>query len=58
MYVILRIPLGEKIQFQFAWLVFAGLIVLFMLPFGFLRLYGERLRSASWQRPPTFHNDI
>lgn len=52
------IPLGEKIQFQYAWLVFAMLNVAFMLPVGILRLYGETIRSKSWQRPPTFHNDL
>ncbi|KAL2272570.1 hypothetical protein FJTKL_06290 [Diaporthe vaccinii] len=52
------IPLGEKIGFQFAWLIFALLTVVFILPMGVLRLYGERIRATSWQTPPTFHKDL
>ncbi|KAG8163757.1 hypothetical protein KVR01_007054 [Diaporthe batatas] len=52
------IPLGEKIQFQYAWLIFALLTVALMLPMGVLRVYGEKIRSSSWQKPPNFHKDL
>ncbi|KAK2599694.1 hypothetical protein N8I77_011427 [Diaporthe amygdali] len=52
------IPLGEMIQFQYAWLVFAFLTFAFILPVGMLRLNGEKIRATNWQKPPTFHNDL
>jgi len=52
------VPLGEKIEFQYAWLIFALINVAFLLPVLALRLYGLKWRSLSWQVAPTFHNDI
>lgn len=53
-----RVPLAEKIGFQYAWLFFALLTVVVIVPVGLLRLYGERIRATSWQKPPTFHKDL
>lgn len=52
------IPLGNRIKFQCAWLVFAMLNVAFLLPMFALRVYGSRWRGYTWQSPPRFHNDI
>ena len=52
------IPLGDKIGFEFAWLIFAMINVAFLLPMFVLRIYGSKWRSLPWQSPPTFHNDI
>jgi hypothetical protein len=50
--------LGEKIDYQFAWLTFAMINLVLMLPVVMLRFYGPKLRNLPWQRPPTFHNDL
>ncbi|KAK8137543.1 hypothetical protein PG984_003036 [Apiospora sp. TS-2023a] len=52
------VPLAEKIQYQYAWLLFACLNVAFLLPLLILRLYGERVRNSKWQPKPSFHPDI
>ncbi|OCT53997.1 MFS general substrate transporter [Cladophialophora carrionii] len=52
------IPLGEKIQFQYAWLTFTMIHIVFMIPMVLLRFKGIQWRNSSWQKPPTFHNDI
>ncbi|KIW73022.1 hypothetical protein PV04_01177 [Phialophora macrospora] len=52
------IPLGEKIQFQYAWLTFTMIHIVFMIPMVMLRFKGVQWRNSSWQKPPTFHNDI
>jgi hypothetical protein len=52
------IPLGQRIQFQYAWLVFAMINIAFLLPMFALRIYGHKWRALAWQAPPTFHNDI
>lgn len=52
------IPLGEKIKFEYAWLIFALINVFFFVPMALLKKWGPRLREASWQKPPTFHNDL
>ncbi|KAK6382786.1 hypothetical protein LTS17_003455 [Exophiala oligosperma] len=52
------IPFGDKIGYQYAWLTFALLNVIFLVPMIMLRFYGIRWRNSSWQKPPTFHNDI
>jgi hypothetical protein len=52
------IPLGNKIKFEYAWLVFAMINVAFLLPLLALRIYGSKWRALAWQSPPTFHNDI
>jgi hypothetical protein len=52
------IPLGEKIQFQYAWLTFTMIHIAFMIPMVVLRFKGVQWRNSSWQKPPTFHNDI
>ncbi|KAK7955221.1 hypothetical protein PG988_015915 [Apiospora saccharicola] len=52
------VPLAEKIQYQYAWLLFACLNVAFLAPLLILRLYGERIRSSKWQPKPSFHPDI
>lgn len=52
------IPLGDEIDYQFAWLTFALINLVLMLPVVLLRFYGPRLRHLSWQAPPTFHNDL
>lgn len=56
--VLTRIPFGDKIGYQYAWLTFALLNVIFLVPMIMLRFYGIRWRNSSWQKPPTFHNDI
>ena len=53
-----RIPLGDKIEYQYAWLVFAMIHVVFLVPMVMLRFYGVRWRNSAWQKPPTFHDDI
>ncbi|KAF2114567.1 major facilitator superfamily domain-containing protein [Lophiotrema nucula] len=52
------IPLGEEIGFQYAWLVFALINIVFFVPFMALKWFGPRLRAKSWQSPPTFHKDL
>ncbi|KAL1868872.1 hypothetical protein VTK73DRAFT_3452 [Phialemonium thermophilum] len=52
------IDLAEQIQFQYAWLVFSLINVVFLVPMAFLRIYGKKIRTLSWQPAPTFHNDI
>lgn len=52
------IPLGEKIEYQYAWLIFALINVFFLVPMVLLRFYGVRWRNSVWQKPPTFHDDI
>lgn len=52
------IPLASAIQYQYAWLVFAMINLLFLVPMLWLRFRGERIRAGTWQSPPTFHNDI
>ena len=52
------LPLGNKLQYEYAWLVFAGINIFFFLPMILVRLYGEKWRKATWQSPPGFHNDI
>jgi len=52
------IPLGNRIKFEYAWLVFAFLNIAFLLPMFLLRIYGSRWRQYTWQSPPKFHNDI
>ncbi|KAK8003940.1 ornithine-oxo-acid transaminase [Apiospora arundinis] len=52
------VPLAEKIQYQYAWLTFACINIVFLLPMGFLRLYGERIRNTKWQSKPRYHPDI
>jgi hypothetical protein len=52
------LPLGEKVQFEYAWLVLACVNIFFFIPMIFVRLYGEKWRKANWQSPPAFHNDI
>lgn len=47
-----------KIQFQYAWLVFALINLFFFVPMMSLRWYGTKLRAKSWQAPPQFHNDL
>ena len=53
-----RIPLGNRIKFEYARLAFAMLNVAFLLPMFALRVYGSRWRGYTWQSPPKFHNDI
>ncbi|KAJ9608894.1 hypothetical protein H2200_006665 [Cladophialophora chaetospira] len=52
------IPFGEKVQFQYAWLTFAMIHIAFLIPMVLLRFKGEQWRNSSWQKPPTFHNDL
>ncbi|KAH6652225.1 major facilitator superfamily domain-containing protein [Truncatella angustata] len=52
------IPLGESIGYQYAWLIFALINVVFLIMMVLLRLNGSRWRNSAWQKPPTFHNDI
>ncbi|OBT57930.1 hypothetical protein VE04_02492 [Pseudogymnoascus sp. 24MN13] len=52
------IPLGTAIKYQYAWLVFALINALLLIPMFALKFYGEKWRSSSWQTPPKFHNDI
>ena len=52
------IPLANAIQFQYAWLVFALINVLFFVPLIYLRFKGEKIRASSWQAPPLLHMDI
>ncbi|KIW94349.1 uncharacterized protein Z519_05665 [Cladophialophora bantiana CBS 173.52] len=52
------IPFGEKIQYQYAWLTFALIHVVFLVPMVLLRFKGTQWRNSAWQKPPTFHNDI
>jgi hypothetical protein len=52
------IPLGNAIQYQYAWLVFALINVVLLVPMFVLKFYGAKWRSSSWQTPPKFHNDI
>ncbi|KAB5545831.1 major facilitator superfamily domain-containing protein [Coniochaeta sp. 2T2.1] len=52
------IPLGDEIGYEFAWLTFALINLALLVPVVMLRFYGPRLRSLSWQAPPSFHNDL
>ncbi|KAF2730876.1 MFS general substrate transporter [Polyplosphaeria fusca] len=52
------IPLGEKIEFQYAWLIFAFVSIIFFVPFMALKWWGPKLRAKSWQYPPTFNKDL
>ncbi|KAK8001709.1 hypothetical protein PG991_013931 [Apiospora marii] len=52
------VPLAEKIQYQYAWLLFACLNLAFLPPLLILRLYGEAIRNSKWQPTPSFHPDI
>lgn len=52
------IPLSEKIEIEYAWLVFALINVTFLFPMLALRIYGQKWRGLAWQRLPRFHNDI
>ena len=52
------IPLGEKIKFEYAWLIFALINIFFFVPMAALKWYGPRLRETSWQKPPQFHMDL
>jgi hypothetical protein len=52
------IPLGTAIQYQYAWLIFALMNVVLLVPMFALKFYGAKWRSSSWQTPPKFHNDI
>lgn len=52
------LPLGQKIGYQFAWLTFALINLVLLLPVVLLRFYGPGLRKLAWQAPPTFHNDL
>lgn len=46
------VPLGEKLGFEYGWLLLAGVNVVFLLPMAGLRVYGVRLRALEWQAPP------
>lgn len=52
------IPLGEEIDIQYAWLIFAIINIVFFIPFMALKWYGPKLRAKAWQAPPMFHNDL
>src|SRR5690242_8038227 len=52
------VPLGEKIEFQYAWLIFAFINIFFFVPFMALKWYGPKLRAKSWQSPPMFNRDL
>ena len=52
------IPLATAIQYQYAWLLFAFINIIFLLPLIYLRFNGAKVRASSWQAPPTFHTDI
>ncbi|CAG8977490.1 hypothetical protein HYALB_00009322 [Hymenoscyphus albidus] len=52
------IPLGEKIEWQYAWLIFGIINVGTLFPMFALRRYGSEWRELKWQKPPSFHNDI
>ena len=52
------IPLGEAVEFEYAWLIFALINIIFFVPMVLLKWWGPRLRQKSWQAPPTFHNDL
>ena len=52
------IPLGEAIDIQYAWLIFAIINIVLFIPFMGLKWYGPRLREKGWQAPPQFHNDL
>jgi hypothetical protein len=53
-----RLPLGNKIDYQYAWLIFGLINLVLLVPVVLLRFYGPRIRSQPWQAPPTFHNDL
>ncbi|KAK8017760.1 hypothetical protein PG993_014086 [Apiospora rasikravindrae] len=52
------VPLADRIQYQYAWLLFACLNVAFLLPLVILRLCGEQFRNSKWQPKPAFHPNI
>ncbi|KAI1733987.1 MFS general substrate transporter [Xylaria scruposa] len=52
------LPLAYKIGFQYAWLVFAFINIILLLPLAVLRWKGQQIRASAWQKPPTFHSDI
>ena len=52
------LPLAEEIGFQYAWLVFSLINIVFLLPLVVLRIKGEEIRASAWQTPPSFHADI
>ncbi|KAI1173330.1 MFS general substrate transporter [Nemania sp. FL0916] len=52
------LPLAERIDFQYAWLVFGFINIALLLPLVVLRWKGQQIRESAWQKPPTFHNDI
>jgi len=52
------IPLGDEIQYQYAWLIFALINVFFLVPMVVLRFKGTQWRNSAWQKPPQFHNDL
>lgn len=56
--ILIRIPLGEKIDWQYAWLIFALINVVTLIPMFALRRYGHVWRELEWQKPPSFHGDI
>ncbi|KAI0185826.1 major facilitator superfamily domain-containing protein [Xylaria flabelliformis] len=52
------LPLAYRIGFQYAWLVFAFINIVLLLPLAVLRWKGQQIRASAWQKPPTFHGDI
>ncbi|KAI3396559.1 hypothetical protein diail_12083 [Diaporthe ilicicola] len=43
------LPLAEDIGFQYAWLVFALINIILLVPFFLLRVFGQRIRTSDWQ---------
>ena len=54
----LSVPFGEKIGFQYAWLVLSLLNLVLFIPFMALKWLGPKVREKSWQSPPTFNRDL
>ncbi|KAK7707942.1 hypothetical protein SLS64_006764 [Diaporthe eres] len=44
------LPLAEDIGFQYAWLVFAFINIILLVPFFLLRIFGQRIRKSEGQR--------
>ncbi|OAP57700.1 hypothetical protein AYL99_08438 [Fonsecaea erecta] len=52
------LPFGARVGIQYAWLTFALINVILLLPILLLRVYGPRWRNLPSQSPPTFHNEL
>jgi hypothetical protein len=50
--LIVRLPFGERIGIQYAWLTLALIVVVLLVPVVMLKVYGPSWRSLPSQNPP------